>query len=66
MKVGRDQMAGKMEENGKAGGEWGGVRAFIELSAWATLRARAHIRAIACSAAAMVLAVGAFTTRHPA
>mmetsp|Transcript_15202 Transcript_15202/g.45841 ORF Transcript_15202/g.45841 Transcript_15202/m.45841 type:complete len:404 (-) Transcript_15202:444-1655(-) len=38
---------------------------FTLLSAWATLRLNAHRSAIPCSAAAMVLAVGAFTTRHP-
>ena len=33
--------------------------------AWATLRERAHSIAMPCSAAATVLAVGAFTTRQP-
>ena len=39
--------------------------ALTEASAWATLRLRAVMSAIPCSAAAMVLAVGAFTTRQP-
>ena len=38
---------------------------FMEASAWATFRLRAAIRAMPCSAAAMVLAVGALTTRQP-
>lgn len=37
----------------------------MEASAWATLRDSAHSSAMPCSAAAMVLAVGAFTTRQP-
>mmetsp|Transcript_560 Transcript_560/g.1496 ORF Transcript_560/g.1496 Transcript_560/m.1496 type:complete len:362 (-) Transcript_560:44-1129(-) len=39
--------------------------AFIDTSACATFLASAHSIAIPCSAAATVLAVGAFTTRHP-
>ena len=39
--------------------------AFTEASACATLRLSAQISAMPCSAAATVLAVGAFTTRHP-
>jgi hypothetical protein len=38
---------------------------FTEASAWATFRVSAHSSAMPCSAAAMVLAVGAFTTRQP-
>lgn len=38
---------------------------FMEASAWATFRLRAAIKAMPCSAAAMVLAVGALTTRQP-
>lgn len=39
--------------------------ALVEASAWAMLRAMAARRAMPCSAAAIVLAVGAFTTRQP-
>ena len=39
--------------------------ALTDASAWATLRDSAAISAMPCSAAATVLAVGAFTTRHP-
>ena len=39
--------------------------AFTEASACATLRLSAQMSAMPCSAAATVLAVGAFTTRHP-
>jgi len=39
--------------------------AFTDASAWATFLLSAQISAIPCSAAATVLAVGAFTTRHP-
>ena len=39
--------------------------AFTEASAWATLRLSAQMSAMPCSAAATVLAVGAFTTRQP-
>ena len=39
--------------------------ALTEASAWATFLLRAAISAIPCSAAAIVLAVGAFTTRQP-
>lgn len=39
--------------------------AFMEASACATLRDSAAMRAMPCSAAATVLAVGALTTKHP-
>ena len=39
--------------------------AFTEASACATLRLSAQMSAMPCSAAATVLAVGAFTTRQP-
>ena len=39
--------------------------AFTEASACATFLLKAVIRAIPCSAAAIVLAVGALTTKHP-
>lgn len=38
---------------------------FTDASAWATFLLRAHMRAMPCSAAATVLAVGALTTKHP-
>ena len=38
---------------------------FTEASAWATFLLRAQIKAMPCSAAATVFAVGAFTTKHP-
>ena len=38
---------------------------FVEASAWAMFRLRAARSAMPCSAAATVLAVGAFTTRQP-
>jgi hypothetical protein len=41
------------------------VPAFKEALAWATLRAIAVRSEMPCSAAAMVLAVGALTTKHP-
>lgn len=40
--------------------------ALMDASAWATLRATEQMRAMPCSAAATVLAVGALTTRQPA
>ena len=43
----------------------GVARAFMDASDCATLRARAHSSAMPCSAAAIVFAVGALTTRQP-
>ena len=41
------------------------LTSFTDLSACATLRLSAHSSAMPCSAAAMVFAVGAFTTKQP-